>query len=176
MARNDIRIFREVEGGIGVLPLAGSQTFLEGEVVVFTAGGLLQEASTNPGTVTGISAAPSFGMNATGEAGHLSDSSGNDTTVRPTGTLIQFYKPASGQLFSCSNFATDGSGTAAAIPVTVVGDTAGFTLTSGNWFVDTGVTNTLIEITHVLDSNGAPLGDSTIRTVGTGVAVVFGFL
>jgi hypothetical protein len=58
-----------------------------------------------------------------------------------------------------------------------VGNTAGFTLTGGGaWFVDTGVANHHVEIVAVIDSNGAPLGDTTIRTVGAGVAVVFGFL
>jgi hypothetical protein len=177
MARHDIRIYRQVEGGIGAMPLTTGQSFLEGEVVVGTAAGTLSEAATNPGTVTGISLASSQGTSATGEAGMLADQ------VRPDGTLIQFYKPASGQLFvvrcgtgSSSRFATDGAGTAAAATVANVFDIAGFTLTGGNWFLDTGVTNLLVEITHVLDANGAPLGDTSIRTVGDGAFVVFGFL
>jgi hypothetical protein len=150
--------------------LTGGETFLEGEVLVIGTTGYIGEAATNPVTVTGISLASSRGMNASGEAGHLSD------TARPVGTLIQFYKPASGQLFSCQNWAEDGSGTAATPTVANVGDTAGFTLTGGDWYVDSGVANHHVEVVAVVDSNGAPLGDTTIRTVGAGVAVVFGFL
>jgi hypothetical protein len=170
MARHDIALFRQVEDGVGAYPLTAGQTFLEGEVVAVAAAGTLSEAATNPAVVTGISIASSQGVSATGEAGMLADQ------VRPTGTLIQFYKPSSGQLFACRNFATDGSGTAATPTLANVGDTAGFTLNGDDWYVDTGAGNKHVEITAVLDANGAPLGDTTIRTVGTGVAVVFGFI
>jgi hypothetical protein len=37
-------------------------------------------------------------MNAVGELGTLADQ------VRPTGTIIQFYKPIEGQLFTTTNY------------------------------------------------------------------------
>jgi hypothetical protein len=149
--------------------ITGGETFVEGEVLVGDATGYIGEAATNPATVTGISLASSLGMSATGEVGHLSDQ------ARPVGTLIQFYKPASGQLFTCSNL-TENSSTRATPTIANVFDTAGFYFDNTNWWVDTNASNVHVEIVAVLDSRGAPLGDTTIRTVGTGVAVVFGFL
>jgi hypothetical protein len=170
MARHDINIYRQVDDGVGYGPLATTQTFYEGEVLALS-GGSVAEAATNPASVLGISIASSQGMNAVGELGTLADQ------VRPTGTIIQFYKPIEGQLFTTTNYAEDAAGTAVVPLISDVGNTAGFTLTGGGaWFVDTGVANHHVEIVAVIDSNGAPLGDTTIRTVGAGVAVVFGFL
>ena len=47
---------------------------------------------------------------------------------------------------------------------------------ANSWSVDTGTANIHVEITGVLDVNGAPLGDTSIRTTGVGVTVVFGFI
>lgn len=168
MAKNDIRPFRAASGGTNTLsafPLAASQTFEEGEPVVVQAAGTLAECATNPGTVAGISAGSSQGKTSTGDDG-----------TRPTGTMIQVYSPTDEQLFVTQNFATDGSGTAATPDQTHVGDLAGFTLTGGDWYVDTGASNDHVEIVAVLDGNGQPVGDSTVRTAGTGVSVVFVFL
>jgi len=57
-----------------------------------------------------------------------------------------------------------------------VADTAGFTLSGNDWFVDTGTANLHVEVVAVLDGNGQPIGDSFSRAAGTGVSVVFGFL
>jgi hypothetical protein len=158
--------------------IAGACTLLEGEPVVYDALlGYLIEAGDDNATITGIAAAPSLGMNATGEAGHLGGSATvPDATARPNGTFIQFYKPVAGQIFLCSNFATDGAGTAVVPTVAnAVGRTAGFTLAGGNYVVDRGCANHHVEIVAVIDANAIPLGD-TLRTPGAGVTVVFGFL
>lgn len=165
MAKNDIRVWRPVELGTTAYPLTTGQTFEEGEVVTVAAAGTLSEAGDDPTVVAGISMASSQGKTATGANG-----------ARPNGTLVQIYKPVSGQLFITDNFATDGAGTDTAPDLTNVGDTAGFTLASGVWSVDTGTVNHHVEIVAVLDSNRQPLGDTTVRTTGTGTSVVFGFL
>ena len=117
MARNDIMCTMQVPGGMGAFPInaaiAGASTFEEGEPVVYDALlGFLIEAGDDNATITGISAGSSLGMSANGEAGHLSGAAGINTTARPDGTFISFYKPVDGQIFRCSNFAIDGAGTA----------------------------------------------------------------
>jgi hypothetical protein len=168
MARNDIRPFRPGSGGTQnqvAYPLAGSQTFEEGEPVVLS-GGSIQECATNPAVVAGISVGTSQGKDANGDDG-----------TRPTGTLIQVYTPTDEQLFVTQNFATDGSGTPATPAQSNVGSQAGFTLDgSGGWYVDTNAVNKHVEIVAVLDGNGQPIGDTNVRTAGTGVSVVFVFL
>ena len=165
MAKNDIRCFRPVELGMAAYPLFVGSTFEEGEPVLVGGPGTLGECLSDPAVVSGISAGTSQGKTATGING-----------TRPTGTLIQIYKPIDGQLFISKNFATDGAGTPVAPTLIRVGDTAGFVKFGDDWYVDTGASNAHVEITAVLDANGAPLGDQTVRTVGTGVSVVFGFL
>ncbi len=100
---------------------------------------------------------------------------GDDGSV-PTGTMIPIYKPDSGQLFITQNLATDGAGTAVTPTQAHVGDTAGFTLAGGIWYLDTGTANIHVEVVAVLDGNGQPVGSSTARTASTGVYVVFGFI
>ena len=173
MARNDIRCARLVEGGMTAYAInttiTGAQTFEEGEPVYVDDNGYLIECADDPAVVTGISAGTSQGMSANGEAGHLV------AGTRPDGTWVQVYKPVHDQYFVCSNFATDGAGTAAVPAQTTVGDTAGFTLLGGVWYVDTGCANIHVEIVGVIDSHANFLSD-IIRDVGTGVSVVFGFL
>jgi hypothetical protein len=172
VALNDIRIHKQVDFGTAGYPITTGMTFRAGEVVVVAAAGTLSEAGDDPATVTGIAMGDSQGK----------DANGQDGTV-PDGTLISVYKPTAGQLFKVTcgtgdagRFATDGAGTAAAAALTTVGDTAGFTLTGGNWFLDTGASNIHAEIVAVLDENGAPLGDTNVRTTGTATTVVFGFI
>jgi len=166
MARNDIRIFLQMEGGTAGYPLAAAQTFEAGEPVVAGAAGTLAECGDDPAVVTGISMGSSQGK----------DGNGDDGTV-PTGSLVPVYKPSSGQLFITQQFATDGAGTSVAPTQANVADTAGFTLDgNGDWFVDTGTANLHVEVVAVLDGNGQPIGDSFSRAAGTGVSVVFGFL
>ena len=176
MARNDIMCTMQVPGGMGAFPInatiAGASTFEEGEPVVYDALlGFLIEAGDDNATITGISAGSSLGMSANGEAGHLG------AVARPDGTFIPFYKPVDGQIFRCSNFATDGAGTAEVPTIAnAVGRTAGFTLLGGlTYVVDTGCANHHVEIVAVIDANAIPLGDR-LRTPGAGVTVVFGFL
>jgi hypothetical protein len=165
MAANDIRIQVQMPGGTGAGPIDSGQTFQPGEPVVVDADGTIDECGSDPVTVTGIALGSSQGKDANGIAGTVAN-----------GTQISFYKPVNGQLFVTRRFATDGAGTAATPAVTSVGDTAGFILASDIWYVDTGAANVHVEIVAVLDDNGAPLGDTTVRTTGTGTQVVFGFL
>ena len=168
MARNDIRPFRPASGGtqnMVAYPLVAGQDFEEGEPVVVGAAGTLAECATNPATVSGISAASSQGKTSVGTDG-----------TRPTGTMIQIYTPTDEQLFVTQNLARDGAGTAVTPLQTDVADLAGFTLASDVWYVDSGAVNQHVEIVAVLDSDGQPIGDSTIRDAGTGLSVVFVFV
>ena len=170
MAAGDIRIHTQMEGGTGFAALAAGQTFENGEIVVVGAAGTLAEAGDDPAVVAGISIGSSQGL--------VANASPINLSTIATGTLIPFYKPVSGQLFKTDNFATDGAGTAATPAVTTIGDTAGFTLAGAPaaWSLDTGAANAHVEVVDVLDSRGHSVGDTTIRTAGTGVTVVFGFI
>lgn len=176
MARNDFICTRQVEDGMGFgsinTTISGAQTFLEGEPLTVSTGvngGWLVECANDPIRVVGIAAAPSQGKNANGTA----------LGTRPDGTIIQFYKPASGQLFVTTRLSTDGAGTTVITSPNItrayVGDTAGFALAGGIWYVDTGCANIHVEIVAIADSTGAIIGDPT-RPVGDGVYVVFGFI
>ena len=175
MARNDIRCAIQVPGGMGAFMINdsvhGAQTFEEGEPVVISGiTGYLVEAGDDNATITGISAGSSIGMSATGEAGSLV------AGQRPNGTYVPFYKPVDGQIFLCSNFATDGAGTRVTPTIAnAVGQTAGFTFDDPDYVIDRGCANHHVEIVAVIDADAIPLGD-TIRTPGAGVTVVFGFL
>jgi hypothetical protein len=168
MAKNDIRPFRSPLGGstgLSAYPLAASQTFEDGEPVVASSGALA-EAGDDPSEILGIAAASSQGKTANGADG-----------VRPTGTLIQVVTGENNQLFISDMFATDGAGTAA-VPTqaNAVGVQGGLTLTGGNWYVDTGAANAILEIESVLDADGFMLGDPAVPQVGAGVSVVFRLL
>jgi hypothetical protein len=162
--KDDIRIYLQVEAGTTSYPIAAAQSFEPGEVVLVQAAGTLAEAADDPASVAGITMGSSQGK----------DTNGDEGTV-PTGTSIPIYKPGNGQLFITQNFATDGAGTLVTPTQAHVGDTAGFTLSSGVWLVDTGAANAHVEVVAVLDGNGQPVGDGTVRSAGTGVSVVFGF-
>ena len=168
MAKNDIRSSRPASGGtqhITAYPLAAAQTFDVGEVVFVASSGELTECSTDPDMVVGITAGSSQGKDVAGNTG-----------TRPTGTLIQVFTATDEQVFETRNFATDGAGTAVTPTLANVGDFAGFSLAGGAWFLDTGTATHHCEIIEVLDRNGAPLGDSTSRSVGAGVTVRFVFI
>ena len=167
MARNDIQPFSATDGSheVVVFPLAASQSVAQGEPVAVTAGEL-SEATDDPPAIKGIAVAPTF----------FGTLNGN-TTVRPTGTLIQCYSTARRQTFYSKNFATDGAGTAATPTVAnATGRLAGLTLTGGgSWVVDTGCDNLIVEILEVRTANGSILGEP--KTAGlTGTTVVFRFL
>ena len=161
MARNDIVPFSSSRGGndhIQAYPLGGGQTFDEGEPVIFSSGTLI-EATNDPASVAGVAASRSGG--------------GQSGTVRTTGTMIQVNPLSADQTFKTSNFATDGSSTAATpTAANALGATAGFTLSSGNWFVDTGAGNHIVQIEKVLDTAGHDISNPELST-GTGNWVVF---
>jgi hypothetical protein len=169
MAYNDIQVFREVEGGRAAYPIVTGSSFLPGEpLVVDGAAGTIAECTDDPAVVTGIAASSSQGVNQdTGIAGTVAD-----------GTMITVYKPVPNQLFivHVSRFAQDGDGVTDTPTIADVGDTAGFSKTGDNWFLDSGTTNKHCEIVAVLDVNKQPLGNTVERTAGTGVYVVFGFV
>jgi len=160
MARNDLVPFSSSRGGndhIQAYPLGAAQTFDEGDPVVFSSGTLI-EASNDPASVAGVAAARS---------------SGQGGTVRATGTMIQVNQLSADQTFKTDNFATDGSSTAATpTQANAVGATAGFTVTGGVWFVDTGAANHIVQIEKVLDTAGHDIANPDLST-STGNWVVF---
>lgn len=163
MARNDIVPFSSPRGGtyeIQAFPLAATQTFDEGDPVVFSSGAL-QEAGNDPATVAGIAAARATGLGG---------------AVRATGTQIQVNVPHPDQTFKTSNFATDGSSTSATpTQANAIGATAGLTTTGGNWFIDTGAANHILQIEKVLDTAGHDIANPELST-GAGNWVVFRFI
>ncbi len=165
MAKNDIRVWRQVDFGIVPYPLAsGTPTFVEGDLVVVGVGGTLSECADDPTAITGIAA---------GSSQNTARAVGGATLA--SGTQISVYGVFQRQLFVTENLAEDGAGTLVTPLVTHIGDQGGFTLNGGAWSLDTGATNTHVEITDVLDANHQSLGDATVRTAGTGVFVIFGF-
>lgn len=169
MAKNDIRFFKPPPGrnpGIANYGLGAGQTFEDGEVVVIDATtGLILECADDPALVTGISAVSSQGRQTAGTIG-----------VKDTFSDIAVYTTVPGQLFISSNFATDGAGTAATPTFLNIGDTAGFTLASGEWFVDTGTANLHVEIVDILNTEKHSVAAPLSRLAGTGYYVVFGFI
>ena len=154
MARNDLVPFSSSRGGndhIQAYPLGGTpaQTFDEGDPVVFSSGTLI-EASNDPASVAGVAAARS---------------SGAGGTVRTTGTMIQVNPLTADQTFKSDNFATDGSSTVV-VPTAAnaIGATAGFTVTGGVWFVDTGAANHIVQIEKVLDTAGHDIANPDLST------------
>ncbi len=168
MAKGDIGIFNQVDGGTTAYPITTGQTFEDGEVVFVAEAGTLSEAADDPAVVAGISMGSSLGRTV-GVPGH------NSETVAD-GTMIAIYKPVSGQTFKTENLRVS---SAVTVPTLAhVGDTAGFDKFANGtrWGIDTAKANTHVEIIDVLDSNGQSLGSANERTVGTGVTVVFGFI
>ena len=170
MSKGDFRLFREPSGrnpSVANYGLAGSQTFEDGEVVALDATGLAAEASDDPTTVAGIAAVSSQGRTSAGLKGSKAAYSN-----------CQLYLPEYGQIFITENFATDGAGTPATPTILNIGDTAGFTLASGVWYVDTGASNVHVEIVDLLDVNKEPI-TSPLNMAAVGVTpfyVLFGFL
>lgn len=164
MARNDIRPFRSVQGGSDLMrgfPQAASAAFREGEPVVMTAGALA-EATDDPPVVTGIAATRAVDAFGTSFA---------------TGTMATVVVGVPTQQFVCFNFATDGAGTTATpTQANAIGALAGLTLDgSGNWWVDTGCANLLVQIDEVVDSTGRNITNPT-NLPGSGFGVVFHFI
>jgi hypothetical protein len=164
MARNDIRLWSAPRGGgdnVSAFPLAASQTFAEGDLVIFDGAGALTIAATDPQVVAGIAAERATDV---------------DGASRAAGTLLSVYQPVDSQLWVCNNFATDGAATPATpTQANAVGLAAGFILDgSGNWFVDTGSGNAPVQIEYVLDGSGRSVTDPNTNP-GAGTAVVFRF-
>lgn len=141
-------------------PVTASQTFRAGEPVTLVGAGTLSEAGDDPPSVAGIAA-------------HRSTD--RDGTDFGAGFLVTVYKGGPDQTFRTTSFATDGAGTQVAPALTSIGDLAGLTLLAGVWSLDTGATNTICEVTGVLDSNGRNLSDPNLLS-GTGSIVLFRFI
>jgi len=167
VAANDIRPFASPHGSselVTAYPIAASQTFREGEPVVFSSGAL-NEASDDPAAISGIAMAPAR-LGAGDPRG----------TAHAAGTPISVYRAVDSALFRCENFATDGAGTAATpTQANAIGVQAGLTLNGSDWYVDTGTTNILIQIEDVRDSNGHSIANPAI-VAGAGAEVIFRFL
>ena len=144
-------------------PLAAGQTCLEGEPVAFSAGTLV-EASDDPAAIVGIAAMRAEGMGP-----------GLAAVSFDTGHPITVYGITDSQRFICGNFATDGAGTAATpTQANAIGQSAGLTLSSGNWSIDTGTANLLCTILDVLDVRKRSIQDPlTGPSTGSFVVVRF---
>ena len=159
MARDDITPYKG-DGDRISHPITASQAFLSGEPVALVAG-TLSEAGDDPASISGIAATQSIRANG---------------TAHPVGTMMTVYSAQDTQTFRARNFATDGAGTAVVPTAAVVGDLAGLTLTGGgDWVVDTGTANLILEVLGVLDSQGQNLGDPNLLP-GAGSQVLFRFL
>jgi len=162
VALNDIRAHSASRGGSQhsrAYPMAASATFLKGEPTVLTSGAL-DECGDDPDFVAGIA---------------MMRGTDVDGTALATGTPITILELAEDQDFVCNNFATDGAGTAV-VPTqaNAIGVLAGFTLDGdGNWIVDTGCANLILEITDVLNSQGISVTNPLHSYNTTGVSVVF---
>ena len=162
MARQDILHYSANNGvpEMRAFPVTAGQSFQQGEPVVVVAAGTLSECADDPPSVDGIAAHRS------------TDVDGTDLGV---GTPITVYGIAPGQTFKTKNFATDGAGTTTAPALTNVGDLAGFDLSGGNWFLDTGQNNLITQIVGVRDAAGNDLGNPNVLP-GAGVWVLFQFI
>lgn len=155
MAANDFRVHRE-PSAVG-FPQAASAAFREGEPVVVSSGGVT-EAADDPAFVTGIAATRAVDV---------------DGVSLATGAKSTIYMLDASTYFQTVNFATDGAGTSATpTQANAVGQVAGFSLTGGTWYVDTGAANPIVRIEAVLDARGQALGDDRVLP-GTGKIVVF---
>lgn len=162
MAANDLRVYSTRSGGGGnrqAFPMAASAAFREGEPVVFTAAGFIDEAGSDPAAIAGIAS-----MRAT-------DVDGNSNAA---GTPITIELLDDDTLMQTVNFATLGAG--ALVTPTLAnasGELAGLILTGGGaWVLDTGAGNLPFRIEKVLDASGQELGQSNL-VVGDGATVVF---
>ena len=144
--------------------LNASETFAVGEPVYLNTDGEAQESGDDP-------APTAFGGIAlsSGDTARSSDPVGTfvrrvgqyqisgDGHTPTTNDLVAVAVCMPGATIKCNNFATDGAGTAATpTQANAIGETAGLTLASGSYSIDTGVTagNEFLHIIDVLDANG----------------------
>ncbi len=158
MARLDIEIsIQQAPTEYGLI--VASATFDEGDALAVGAAGALDEAGDDPSSILGIAAQRSTDFDGASVA---------------SGTPITFYPARPDNIFSTTNFATDGAGTLTAPPSTAIGDTAGLSRTGGVWSLDTGTDNHIAVVTGVLNLKGESILDPhTVNT--TGVTVLFRF-
>ncbi len=170
MAANDIMPWQAPSGAEERLshPVAATQAFLVGEPVVLSNGALI-ECVDDPANVDGISA-----QGAEERAGI-----GLSVASLPVGSSITIYGVNDTQVFTCSNFATDGAGTSAApTQANAIDELAGLTLDASTipvWYVDTGTANQLVRIVDVLDARRNSIQNPQIVTTA-GVTVLFKFI
>ena len=165
MAKGDIVPFRG-EFLKRAFPVAASQSFEEGDAVIMTAGGALNEAADGPAAVLGICADPP--TNALHSTGLVLGG-----TAAAAGTLVGVYIPTPEQQFRSNNFTVGGTTT---VPTqgNAINEAAGLALSGGTWSVDTSEANKVVMIDDVLDANGNSITDPNLL-VGAGTTVVFHF-
>lgn len=166
MASRDIRPYKSMSGHTELPkfqgPINASESFGEGEPLVFNAAGELAEAGDDPASVVGISAHRATDI---------------DNIAFAAGTTISAYGVPDDQLYVCENFATDGAGTAATpTAANAIGVTGGLTFAGGAYSVDTGTGNTILEIFDVISTNTGDSISNPLISAHTADAVVFRFI
>lgn len=149
-------------------PIAASESFLAGELLILGTGGTIAEAADDPSSIDGIAA-----MNATtrNSVGFL-----QPAAARATGEMVTYYAVDTETIWEAQRFATAGAGVAVTpTQGNAIGELAGFTFTGGNWILDTGANNDITKIINVRDTAGNLLTNPNIHSL-TGSTVLFRFL
>lgn len=174
MGLNDIQPWKNAYGHTAAIEwhrLDGSESFVLGEPVALGADGDLNECGNAPtgAQFLGIALAPaSYSIG--GVASTKNPRTGANFT---TGDLVPVAVLRPGDCVITNQFATDGSGTAAAPTLAnALGETAGLIVATGEWFIDTGAAqDDIFRIKDVLDTNKNSLQDP-LYSGNTGVFVV----
>jgi len=170
MAEQDIMPFRSPHGGstgVKAYPIAASQTYRHGEPLVLS-GNRLQEATTEPAAIIGISAQ---------DARDIANDTVGGLNGQPAsaGTPRSVYMSTKGQTFTFRNFATDGAGTVATPTVSSIGVLAGLVKVGNVWFADTGSSALICQINDVLDARKNSIDNPNLVS-GDGKFVVAEFI
>jgi len=166
MAARDIMPWRSPVGDEERLafPVAATQTFFEGEPLVLTAGGALNEAVDDPAAIIGIAAVPAITNTFSGASA-------------ATGTMLTVYGTADSNVFRCSNFISTALAGSVTVPTqaNAIGELAGLDLTGGVWSVSCSALNMICIIDDVLDAQKNSITNPNILTTA-GVHVLFRFI
>lgn len=165
MAARDIMPWRSSDDEERLaFPVAATQTFLEGEPLVLTAGGALNEAASDPAAIIGIAAVPAIVNTFTGASA-------------ATGTMLSVYGTADSNVFISSNFIASAIFGAVTVPTqaNAIGALAGLTLAGGIWSVSASALNLICIIDDVLDARRNSITNPNILTTA-GVNVLFRFV
>lgn len=179
MSQNDIVLW---DNGSGVAPeirharMDGGEAFFRGEPVTLGADGDLNECGDDctGAAFAGIALGPTgYVIGTMHAAGTASTKNPRTGAAYTTGDMIPYAVCRPGTTVISSNFATDGAGTLTAPTLAnALGETAGLTLATGVWSIDTGVTNDdLFRIIDVLNAQKNSIQDPAYSGT-TGVYVV----